>query len=444
MNLRSSIIKILREQTQESEFEYSNQDEITNYLKLMSGNLNGLARIPKFKGKKIIINGSLDLSDYPETKNLGPIVKVNGRLDIGSTEIESIEGVEVTGYVNDYNSKMYRIRKAKENARILAIAQGRRESNEWGDLEDGYSAKANALFEYLKRRDDLQDRPENLQEKIDELEDRKSQLEESQSQLDFNSEEYDRLGTQIDAIDSEIEELNDGKFGDVYDLIPDGKMYGLASFKSKLPDSEDEEYFLGTRGEVDRAFEEYWEQYVDDVGTEGFNESVIEDNLDMDRLRSDIEDTYENDVRDNPEAYLSDDDKELSGSQENEIKQLEQEKNELELKLHDLEPDDDEYDEVTDRIEEIETEIDEINDSPDGEYKEEAIEDKISDTVEYYVNNYKEYLSNIGSDIDDYIDKDSLVQYLVDSEDYGQMSSYDGEYDTIRFNEREYYIFRHN
>ena len=48
------------------------------------------------------------------------------------------------------------------------------------------------------------------------------------------------------------------------------------------------------------------------------------------------------------------------------------------------------------------------------------------------------------SNISDYLDKDSLVQYLVDNEDYGQMSSYDGEYDTIRFNEREYYIFRNN
>jgi predicted nuclease with TOPRIM domain len=444
MNLRSSIIKILREQAQESEFEYSDQDEIATYLKLMSGNLNGLSRLPKFKGKKIIINGDLDLSDYPETKNLGPIVKITGRLDIRDTEIESTEGVEVTGYVSDYNSKMYRIRRAKENARILSIAQGRRESGEWADLDNPYNAKANALFEYLKGRDDLQDRPENLQEKIDELEDRKSQLEESQAQLDDNSEEYGRLQGQIDAVDVEIQELNDGKFGDVYDLIPDGKLYGLVLFKSKLPDSDGEEYFLGTRGEVDIAFEDYWENYVDEVGTEGFSQWLIEDNLDMDRLRSDIEDTYENDIRDNPDSYLDESDKELSRSQQEEIQRLETEKDELEVRLSDLDSEDDAYDEINNRIQEIETEIDEINDSPEGEYKEEAIEEKISDTVDYYVDNYKEYLSNMGSDIDDYLDKSALVQYLIDNEDYGQMSSYDNSYDTIRFNEREYYIFRHN
>ncbi len=444
MNLIDSIIKILREQAQEDEFAYSDQDEIAHYLKLMSGNLNGLTRIPKFKGKKIIINGGLDLSDYPETKNLGPIIKVNGRLNIGGTEIESVEGVEVTGYVSDYNSKMYRIRRAKENARILAIAQGRRESGEWADLDNPYNTKANALFEYLKGRDDLQDRPENLQEKIDELEDRKSQLEESQAQLDDNSEEYGRLQGQIDAVDVEIKELNDGKFGDVYDLIPDGKVYGLVLFKSKLPDSEDEEYFLGTRGEVDIAFEDYWENYVDEVGTDGFSQWLIEDNLDMDRLRSDIEDTYENDIRDNPDSYLDESDKELSRSQQEEIQRLETEKDELEVRLSDLDSEDDAYDNINDRIQEIETEIDEINDSPEGEYKEEAIEEKISDTVDYYVDNYKEYLSNMGSDIDDYLDKSALVQYLIDNEDYGALSSYDNSYDTIRFNERDYYIFRHN
>ena len=44
----------------------------------------------------------------------------------------------------------------------------------------------------------------------------------------------------------------------------------------------------------------------------------------------------------------------------------------------------------------------------------------------------------------DYLDKDSLVEYLVNNEDYGQMSSYDSSYDAERFNDKLYYIFRHN
>ena len=325
-----------------------------------------------------------------------------------------------------------------------AIAQSRRDYDEWGDLSDGYNSKAHALFEYLKNRDGIEERPKDLQERIDELENRKSELEIRQNELDDVGEEYDEIQNQIDAIEEQIDELNDKDYGDVYDLIPDGRMYGLPAFKSKLPESHDEEYFIGDDSEVDDAAEEYWENYVDDVGVEGFNRHVIEDNLDMDKLRSDIEDVYENDIRDNPESYLSDEDRELSGSQEDEIQKLEEEKNELESKLHNMEPDDDEYDETTDRIEEIDSEIDEIKDSPEGDFKEDAIEEKIEETVDYYMDNYNDFFSNMGYSYSDYLDKDSLVEYLTRTEGYGQMSSYDGDYDTIYFNDTNYYIFRHN
>lgn len=437
MNLLKTIHKILKEETEGDDIVKVTPDDIYHYAKIMSGNLQGLSKVPAYRGKKLVVVGMLDLSAFPNVKNLGPIIEITKGLDISGTEIASLEGVKVNGYVRDYNSKMWKIKKAKEEAEIRAKAQSRRESGEWDDITDGYSSSAQALFQFLKGRDDLQDRPENLQEKIDELEDRKSQLEQMQAQLDDNSEEYERLQGQIAAVETEIEELNDGKFGDVYDLIPDGSMYGLASFKSKLPESYDEEYFIGIEREVDVAFQDYWEQYVNDVGVEGFSEWVIKDNLDEDRLRSDIEDVYENDIRDNPESYLDESDRELSSSQEEEIQRLEQRKSELE-ELNDG------NEETIDLISEIESEIEEINDSPEGDFKEEAIEYKIADTVDYYMSNYDEYFSNMGSSIGDYLDKDSLVEYLVKYEDYGQMSSYDSSYDTEKFNDKYYYIFRHN
>ena len=437
MSLLKTIQRILKEETEEDDIVKVSPDDIYHYAKIMSGNLQGLSKVPAYRGKKLVVVGKLDLSDFPKVKNLGPIIEVTGGLDISDTEIASLEGVKTHGYVRDFNSKMYRIRIAKIEAEIRANAQSRRESGEWDDITDGYNAKARALFEFLKDRDDLQDRPENLQEKIDELEDRKSQLEQMQAQLDDVSEEYDRLEGQIAAVETEIEELNDGKFGDVYDLIPDGNMYGLASFQSKLPESHNEEYFIGTEREVERAFEDYWDQYVDDVGVEGFSEWIINDNLDEDRLRSDIEDVYENDIRDNPESYLDESDRELSSSQEEEIQRLEQRKSELE-ELNDG------NEETIDLISEIEDEIEEINDNPEGEYKEEAVQDKIDDTVEYYMRNKDEFFGNMGYSMKDYLDKDSLVEYLVNNEDYGQMSSYDSSYDAERFNDKLYYIFRHN
>ena len=164
----------------------------------------------------------------------------------------------------------------------------------------------------------------------------------------------------------------------------------------------------------------------------------------MDELRSDIEDVYDSDIRDNPGAYLDDSDRELSGSQEDEINSLETEKSELESKLEGMDVEHEDYDEITDRISEIETEIEEIKDSPEGDYKEEAIEEKIEDTIEYYVNNYQEFLDSMGYEIKKYVDKGELVDYLMRVEDYGQMSSYDSSYDTINFNDETYYIFRHN
>ena len=444
MSLLKTIQRILKEETEGDDIVKVSPDDIYHYAKIMSGNLQGLSKVPAYRGKKLVVVGKLDLSNFKNVKNLGPIIEVTGGLDISDTEIASLEGVKTHGYVRDFNSKMYRIRIAKIEAEIRAKAQSRRESGEWDDITDGYSSSAQALFQFLKGRDDLQDRPENLQEKIDELEDRKSQLEQMQAQLDDNSEEYERLQGQIAAVETEIEELNDGKFGDVYDLIPDGSMYGLASFKSKLPESYDEEYFIGIEREVDVAFQDYWEQYVNDVGVEGFSEWVIKDNLDEDRLRSDIEDVYENDIRDNPESYLDDSDRELSSSQEEEIKRLEQEKSELEEKLEELNDESEEYEETTDRISEIESEIEEINDSPEGDFNDEAVQDKIDDTVEYYMRNKDEFFGNMGYSMKDYLDKDSLVEYLVNNEDYGQMSSYDSSYDTERFNDKLYYIFRHN
>jgi predicted nuclease with TOPRIM domain len=443
MNLINLVSKILKEQSEE-DYAFITQDEVLEFLKLMSGNLNGLSRIPKFRGKKLVVNGPLDLSLYPKIQNLGPIVKVTGRLDISGTEIASLEGIETTGYVSDYNSKRWRIKKAKEEAQIKALAQSRREDGDWDDLSDGYNAKAHALFEYLKNRDGVELRPKDLQERIDELENRKSELEIRQEQLDSVGDEYDEIERQINQIESQIDELNDKDYGDVYDLIPDGEMYGLAAFKSMITDSEGEEYFIANSNEVDVAFKDYWRQYIDDVGLEAFNRHVIEDCIDMDELRSDIEDVYENDVRDNPEAYLSDEDKELSGAQEEEINNLETEKSQLEEKLEGMNPEDEEYDETTDRISEIEVEIDEIKDSPDGDYSEDAIDEKVEETVDYYVDNYDEFLSNMGYDIKKYVDKDELTNYLMRNEDYGQMSSYNSDYDTIEFNGEDYYIFRHN
>ena len=131
MNLLKTIHKILKEETEGEDIVKVSPDDIYHYAKIMSGNLQGLSKVPAYRGKKLVVVGRLDLSDFTKVKNLGPIIEVTGALDISHTEIASLEGVKTHGYVRDYNSKMYRIKIAKIEAEIRAKAQSRRETGDW-------------------------------------------------------------------------------------------------------------------------------------------------------------------------------------------------------------------------------------------------------------------------------------------------------------------------
>ena len=438
--LLKSIEKLIKEMTEQEGVISMTNDEINQYLKTVSYNMDILSKLKKFKDKKIIITNKLDVSNTP-IKSLGPIIKVIGGLDISRTEISDISNVEVQGYVHDGGTPIARKREAIRRAEILRGIEQRREDKAFEMTENAgeLAIKANALFEFLLKEYNVEGKSPEDQEEIQSLRDQIQKLESRMEDLpEEDKEEYQE---EIDDMESEISEIENKV--DVYFLVPQRYThYGLTCFISEIEDHENEEWCIGNGDEMDEAAKEYWDNYVDEMGSEGFYRRVLEDHLDMDRLRSDIEDVYENDIRDNLDSYLSDDDRELSDSQKKHIQRLEKDKSEFELRLHDLEPGNDEYDEVNNRIEKIDSEIDEIKESPEGEYKEEAIEDKISDTVEYYVDNYNEYLSNMGSDISDYLDKDSLVEYLASNEGYGALSSYDSNYEYLEFNDETYYIIR--
>jgi len=441
--LLTNFVTILKEMTEQDGVIYINQDELMNYLKPVSYNMEVLAKTKKFKGKDIIVTTALDLNGTP-IKSLAPIKKVQGRLDISNTNVSSIEGIEVVGYTSYSNTPISRREEAERRAKIMRGIEERREQKVF-DLElnedSELAAKANAVFKFLEYDGDFETKEPGDEQRIEEL---RTQLERLEADRQSASgEQEDEIIKLIDEVESEITEL-EGR-PDVYFIVPERySFYDMNCFTSMIESSYGQEYCVGNNDEIDSTFRQYWDNYVDEVGTEGLSDWLIKDNLDMDRLRSDIEDVYENDIRDNPDAYLNDADKELSEAQKEEIQRLEQEKNELELRLHDLEPENEGYDEVTNRIDEIETEISEIEDSPDGEYTEESIQDRIDETVEYYLENYDEYFSNIGSNASDYLDKDSLVDYFMRNEDYGAMSSYDNTYDTVSINDETFYIIRQN
>ena len=228
------------------------------------------------------------------------------------------------------------------------------------------------------------------------------------------------------------------------------------------------EWAVGDEGEMEQASREAVESMLDDIGIEGFNRSFVENHIDEDGVESYIRDFFDHDVNENPEVYLDDDSKNLSSSQEEEIAKLKQEEIELESKRNELETQKEAYDtgnedweeqydafndmisEIEDRLLEIPDEIEEINDNPDGDYDQNDIDKIIDDQVYQYTSNIESFVSNfMGMDYfqwildHDFINKEELIESVVDSDGYGvSLSSYDGDVNEEVIDGTTYYIVR--
>jgi len=74
MSLLKTIQRILKEETEGYDIVKVSPDDIYHYAKIMSGNLQGLSKVPAYRGKKLVVVGKLDLSNFKNVKNLGPII----------------------------------------------------------------------------------------------------------------------------------------------------------------------------------------------------------------------------------------------------------------------------------------------------------------------------------------------------------------------------------
>jgi hypothetical protein len=342
-----------------------------------------------------------------------------------------------------------RLNREREQNRIAARRrqqEERRENNEF-NLEDCDDCelvyKVNALFNYLVINGDLQVIDEEDKEKIEEL---KTQIEELNVLYD-NTDDEDRqseLETTISELEQELEDLISDK-EDIYNIIPgDYSHYGLQMF-----DYEGQEYAVGTESESEEAAKNAVENLLDDIGIEGFNSGFVENHINEDEVEDYIRQFFDYDIRENPEAYLDDEDKEMSRSQEREIEELMQEWRYLEEKTKQTD-DEDELQEIYDRVDEIRDEIDEIKENPDGDYSEDKIESTIDDRVYEYSRDPESFVRNyIGEEYltwainNNFIDKYELIDAVVDSDGYGvSLNTYDHSYDTEDINGTTYYIFR--
>ena len=436
------IVERIVEQVEGDYYKIS-PEEYRQLMELGSYHGKAITKMKRFGGKPLWITGDLNLDNTP-TDSLGNVGYVEGNLNISSTKVSTIGDTKVKGYVSDYRSPRERIREKKERDDKLAQLEVLRDNNEW-DLEQGDETgeKAHALFQWLENNGEIEPLSDDDKEKLVIL---RQKLEDLNKEYD-ETEDEDKVVELLNDIDNtqeEIDELEENNVN-VYMMYPTRyTYYGLQQFEVLIDGFKDQEYTVGTEEEMDDAALKYVENYIDDVGVDGFNESFIEDYLDVDAIVNMAEEDYEYQIRDYPEGYFSEDDFELTEEQEQRIEQLESQIEDLEQQKLELDSDDENYydyeEDLDNQIEALQEELDGIE--VDAEPTEDMIENKVAEYVRDVRRDPLDYLKNLGLPIKEYIDEDELAKGLVASDGWGTMNSYDGQYDSQEVNGVTYYIMR--
>ena len=378
-------------------------DQYLETLEDVGGIASRVANLKPYRGKGIVINGSLDLRKF---KNVGPltgIVRVMGRLDISNTNISNLDGITVDGYVSNWGSTMHTNKLKQERNKKLSELADYRESDEWNtENKDDDSERTEALYDFL------------VQEGIPTLYE------------DDNGEE--------------VEE-------DKYFIYPNGtgtygigKQYEWLGSDTLQPDT----YDVYTQDELDITAKRYVENAIDDMGYEAFTSWVWDNALDKGQWQSWLEDFFEDIVRDDPEHY--DIGLELSTNQQHQVNQLTKTIENLNNRLKSEELSDEEYENIERKIEGLEETIEEIIEDPQGGYDESSIENEITDRVNEYVDDIDDFIKHFGyekSFIMDFVDLDEVTEIVVNSDGYGNLlNSYDGEMFETQVNGDWYFVMR--
>jgi len=329
-------------------------------------------------------------------------------------------------------------------------AEERRVEGEWtldGDCpEEGL--KAHALLEFLVDNNDVEVWTNEDREEVERLQ---NEIERLQSEYDNNEDVRTDLLDEISDLEDEIESLGENKI-DVYNIIPTGTHYDTTEFEVINAGLDDRRYAVGNDDEMQSSCYDAVENLIDDIGYEGFNSSFARQHIDTDAVVDYAEETYDDDVRNNPDVYFDDSERLLSNEQEEKIGILKMRISQTQRLISNFEEEydgeDDEsieekIDELTDLIVEYEDEIDEIENSPEGEFPEDLIDNKVQDLVSDVRRDPEWFMNDFGLDWEHYIDKDEFIQAVIDTDGYGHtINSYDGSADEIRIQDQLFYVMR--
>ena len=477
---------IIFEETEDQNDYYDlTSEQYYKLLRSVNYQAQAIPKLPMFKGKKIRVNGSVNLNGKP-IKSLGEIT-INGSLTIAGTQIKSLDGVKYDSlgayYNTPYAEEIERRKKQKERD----DADQRRIDDDWNlNDTDDTGEMAHAVFQFMVNEGDIDELDED---EIEELKSLEQKLEELQDRIDVetDADTVDELTNDYDELQYDIDELK-SKNNDVYGLIPliGYSHYEMDTFKSIHDDTNGYTYGIGTEYEADRSLENYYDDMVDDLSN--FDRNTLSYYIDGDEVAEYFEDTIREWIYDDPDNY--DVTRYLSKSQENEIKEL---KVELFLLNYGIIPplefvvnrennweytdgaenkinfisnqdgsgtvllngtptlknptyEDIDWDEmsenISDRIVDIDDEIETIKDNPDGDLDDSAVEKEVEEKMDEIKDDPVRWLDDYGMEYQQFVDVRGLKEQLVSDADYGTIASYDGTYDEIRINDTNYIVFR--
>ena len=305
--------------------------------------------------------------------------------------------------------------------------------------------KAKQEVERLRIRDDRR-RRERLLRQMDDIKERDA--------WNPDNNELDDIGRKANAVMSGLRNewlMNEiGEDEDIYNLIPETDNFypgEIMAFKWMGENETDSEYIVGEWDEVYEFAKFRLDELVSDIGLlESFNEDYLMNYIDINSLVSYFESWYDDYVRDDWESIFEEDELPMSTEQKKRHEELDQEIENLYRKTRDTESlpySSDERGEIYDKIEELEEERDDLTLSPEGEPTEEMIEEKVNDYLSDVRSNPQQYLKEYDLDIEEFVNKDEVIEDAVDTDGVGHnISHYDGiEYD-IRIDGQDYYVFR--
>jgi hypothetical protein len=208
---------------------------------------------------------------------------------------------------------------------------------------------------------------------------------------------------------------------------------------------------VGTEYEMEMSAKENISDFIDQEGLESFNANFVRGFLDVEEVISRFRDIYDDMVRDAPEEYLKEEDRMLSRSEFQQVRDLENKVLSVRKYIEQFEnmPErrtdkyfDIKITELAEALEIYNEEIEEITSSPSGNFPEELIEEVIEDLLNDVRRNPLQSVNEWDIELSSVINVDDLIQGMIDLEGYETLASYDGVIHEIYENGQTFYIFR--